>query len=121
VRVERLDGYFCEDRQHRLSNGAKMSQQPVVDVLGMRAWSAGHLGRRQYFWARPKKMGRAKRITSRPRVQSPKRTSTTTTAQLSGHNCSSYQVLSLEKAPNPLDAERGENTNTPTVADADKS
>jgi hypothetical protein len=50
VRVERLDDYFAKTGNIALSNGAKMSQQPVVDdihVLGIRAWPAGHLGRRQ--------------------------------------------------------------------------
>ena len=50
MRVERLDDYFAKTGNIALSNGAKVSQQPVVDnthVLGIRAWSAGHLGRRQ--------------------------------------------------------------------------
>ena len=33
----------------------------------------------------------------------------------------SYQVLSLRKGPNPLDAEEGGDTDTPRIAEADES
>ena len=46
MRVERLDDNFAKTGNIALSNGSKMSQQPVLDdihVLGIRAWLAGRL------------------------------------------------------------------------------
>ena len=50
MRIERLDDYFAKAGNIALSNGPKMSEQNVlggIHVLGIRAWSAGHLALRE--------------------------------------------------------------------------